>query len=89
MKKTTPLLPGYHLTEITKGTLGELSKIREELDEAFDAERQGVKIMLAVELSDLIGAVKAYSEKHLNLTLDDLIKMQQVTERAFKNKRRT
>ncbi|NJO48259.1 MAG: hypothetical protein HC840_00925 [Leptolyngbyaceae cyanobacterium RM2_2_4] len=55
--------PGYHLKEIKKGQPGELSKIQEELDEAFDAEDQGVKIMLAVELSDLIGAVEQYAEQ--------------------------
>lgn len=81
--------PGYHLTEIAKGTLGELSKIREELDEAVDAEQQGVKIMVAVELADMIGAIKAYAESKLGMSLDDLIAMQKVTERAFKNGRRT
>lgn len=80
--------PGYHLKEIKKGELGKLSKIQEELDEAFDAEAQGVKIMLAVELSDLIGAVESYAKKHLGLTLYDLIKMKQVTQRAFVNGRR-
>lgn len=81
--------PGYHLHEIKKGKLGTLSKIQEELDEAKDSELQGCKIMTAVELSDLIGAVKAYAEAELGLTLQDLIKMQEVTERAFKSGRRS
>lgn len=81
--------PGYHLREIKKGQLGELSKIQEELDEAFDAEEQGVKIMLAVELSDLIGAVEQYAIQKLGLTLEDLIKMKDVTRRAFENGRRS
>lgn len=81
--------PGYHILAIKKGKLGSLSKIQEELDEAVDAEQQNCKIMVAVELSDLIGAVKHYSETHLNLTLDDLIKMQKITERAFKSGRRS
>lgn len=80
--------PGYHLKEIKKGELGQLSKIQEELDEAFDAEEQGVKIMLAVELSDLIGAVELYAQKHLGFTLDDLIAMKEVTQRAFLSGRR-
>lgn len=75
---------GYHKREIKKGVLGELSKIEEELEEAKDALEQGVKIMLLVELSDLIGAIKAVAEKQ-GVTLEDLIKMQEVTERAFKS----
>lgn len=66
----------------------ELSKIKEELEEAIDAEQQGVKIMVAVELSDLIGAVRHYANKHLGITLEDLIKMSDVTERAFRSGRR-
>lgn len=81
--------PGYHILEIKKGKLGTLSKIQEELDEAVDAEQQNCKIMIAVELSDLIGAVKNYAETHLNLTLEDLIQMQKITERAFKSGRRS
>ena len=42
----------YHLTEIAKGVLGELSKIQEELDEVKDAENQQNKIMIGCELSD-------------------------------------
>src|SRR5690349_11874380 len=33
---------GYHKAPIAKGELGQLSKIQEELDEAKDAEAQGV-----------------------------------------------
>lgn len=77
-------MAGYHLKKIKKGTLGELSKVREELEEAEDAQEQGVKIMLLVELSDMIGAIKAVAEKN-GSTLEDLIKMQKVTERAFKS----
>ena len=29
---------GYHVKEIQRGTYGELSKIKEEVDEALDAE---------------------------------------------------
>ncbi len=80
---------GYHLTEIPKGELGELSKIQEELSEAVDSESQGVKIMTLVELSDMIGATEAYLEKHHNgYSITDLLDMSAVTKRAFINGRR-
>lgn len=77
-------MAGYHLRKISKGVLGELSKVKEELEEAEDAQAQGVKIMLLVELSDMIGAIKAVAEKN-GSSLEDLLAMQQVTERAFKS----
>lgn len=81
---------GYHTSYIPKGTLGELSKIREELLELEDAARQGVVIMELVELSDLIGAISLYLEgHHPSIGVDDLIKMSEVTKRAFRNGTRT
>ncbi len=78
-------MAGYHINEIKKGVVGELSKIYEEVEEIKDAEQQGVDIMLLVELSDLIGAVQLYLEKHHpSVQLTDLIKMSEVTQRAFK-----
>lgn len=78
--------PGYHIHQITRGNYGYLSKIREELDEAFDAELQGCKLMCLIELSDMIGAVEGYLEKfHPGTSLQDLIDMKNVTRRAFKN----
>jgi len=85
----TNFLPGYHVTEIEKGVLGELSKIREELDELFDAREQEVRIMELVELSDLYGAIEAYvHDKHPGISMDDLKAMSAVTKRAFANGRR-
>lgn len=82
--------PGYHLKPIAKGVLGELSKIREELDEAVDAQEQGVAVMVLVELSDLVGALEAYlAQHHPGTTLEDLQKMAAVTRRAFQSGRRT
>lgn len=52
---------GYHLRKIPKGVLGEESKIIEEWLEFLDAEEQGSKIMMMVELADMYGAVEAYS----------------------------
>lgn len=81
--------PGYHLKAIEKGVLGEASKVREECEEFLDAVQQEVKIMALVELSDLVGAVRAYLLKHHpGVTIDDLQAMNRVTERAFRNGRR-
>ncbi len=77
---------GYHITQIQKGVFGEPSKIFEEIDEFDDALRQGVKLMALVELSDMLGAVKGYLAKHHpSLTIDDLLAMSEVTQRAFEN----
>ncbi len=78
---------GYHLTEIQKGKLGEISKIQEELEELKDAELQESKVMISVELSDLYGAIEAYAVKH-GLTMDDLKKFSTITKRAFINGKR-
>ena len=82
-------LPGYHLARIEKGELGELSKIREELEEALDADVQDASVMVLVELSDMMGAVQAYLEKHHpSISVDDLVKFSRITKRAFVNGRR-
>jgi hypothetical protein len=84
-----PFVPGYHTSPIRKGVLGKISKIREELDELEDAERQGIRVMMLVELSDLIGAIEHFlSASFPTMTLDDLVKMKNATERAFENGRR-
>jgi hypothetical protein len=81
--------PGYHVKEIPKGTLGEVSKIQEEVLELQDAVDQGIKVMQLVELSDLVGAVKLFLEKHhQGVTIWDLNLMSNVTQRAFRNGRR-
>jgi len=81
--------PGYHLTDIPKGEIGESSKILEEVLELQDAEAQEAKIMALVELSDLMGAIALYLEKHHPSTsIDDLIRMSRITRRAFENGRR-
>jgi len=63
----------FHTKEIQKGIYGELSKIKEELDEAYDAEEQGQDLMLLIELSDIIGAVEGVSKKY-GFTLEQLMK---------------
>lgn len=81
---------GYHLAQITKGELGEPSKIKEEFEEFLDAVKQNAKIMAVLELADMLGAMKAYLEKHHpGTTLDDILKMMSITERAFRNGHRS
>lgn len=79
----------YHLKKINKGKVGELSKVYEEVEEVQDSEQQGVDLMVLVELSDVIGAIESYLEKyHPSVGINDLIKMSDVTKRAFKSGRR-
>lgn len=80
------VMAGYHSIEITKGVIGELSKVREELNEAYDADAQNNPIMVILELSDMIGAIRCYLEKHHpTLKLNDLVTMADATNRAFQS----
>lgn len=81
-----PKSPGYHKTEISRGTYGEANKIMEEASEFADAVYQGSSIMALLELSDLYGAIEGYLEKyHPSVTMTDIEIMSQITKRAFKN----
>lgn len=81
--KTNPTHP-FHLTQIPKGQLGEFSKIKEELLELEDALQQNCRIMALVELSDMLGAMRHFLSNHFpGFTLDDLLKMNQLSERAI------
>lgn len=83
-------MSGYHLREIPKGVLGQLSKIYEEIEEVKDANEQDNPIMVLLELSDVIGAIESYlGTYHPNLGIDDLIKMSEATQRAFRSGART
>jgi hypothetical protein len=89
-KKQNQLKPGYHLREIPKGIIGESSKLLEEILELQDAELQDASIMALVELSDLVGAIQHYLEKHhASTSIEDLIIMSKITRRAFDNGRRS
>jgi hypothetical protein len=82
--------PGYHINPIPKGVVGESSKILEEVLELQDAESQNASIMALVELSDMIGAVELYlARHHPSVSLDDLIVMSRITQRAFRNGHRS
>lgn len=82
--------PGYHLAQISKGVVGESSKIKEEVAEFLDAESQGSRVMVIIELSDLLGAVETYIEKQkLGVAVEDLLIMSRITQRAFRNGHRS
>jgi len=75
----------YHSREIQKGVFGEVSKIREELEELEDSEDMGVKIMSMCELSDLYGALEEFAQRRYNLSMDDLKMMSDRTREAFRD----
>lgn len=80
------ILSGYHQSNITKGTVGELSKIYEEIDEVKDADLQKCKLMVLQELSDTVGAISHYLDvHHPSISIYDLIEMAQITKRAFEH----
>lgn len=66
----------YHNRTIPRGVVGEVSKIQEEVLELLDAEEQGLKIMQALEVSDILGACKCYVEENLKgISFDDCLAM--------------
>lgn len=77
---------GYHVRSIKKGQAGEISKIREEFEELLDAIEQGTTLMALLELSDMIGAITLYLNKHHpSISVYDLIKMADRTRSAFED----
>lgn len=77
---------GYHMREIKKGEFGEISKIEEEFEEFKDAVDQCNPVMALTELSDMMGAIEAYLEKHhSSILLNHLIIMNNATKRAFRD----
>lgn len=74
------LRTGWHIQDLgPKGTLGEVSKIEEELLEYEDACAQNLFLLRAFELSDLIGALAAFLWQR-NIPFD----LAQPSERASK-----
>ena len=81
---------GYHKREIRKGFVGESSKIKEELDELLDAESDDDQVMALIELSDMVGAIQLYLEKHHpTITVEHLTKLARKTISAFREGKRT
>lgn len=62
----------YHLKHIEKGTLGEWSKVVEELEEFEDAIQQDAQLMALVELADLYGALDCFLSNKLNTTVQSV-----------------
>lgn len=75
----------YHIRNIERGEFGEASKIREEFEEFEDSMEQDNPVMGLVELADMIGAIEAFTLKHYNVSLDDLLVMKDATKRAFED----
>lgn len=75
---------GYHLKQIKKGIVGDISKLIEEIEEFKDAMDQNCRIMMEIELSDIYGALEELTKNH-NLTMEDLKTMSDITKRAFKD----
>ena len=82
-------MAGYHLRDIPRGAFGEVSKITEEYEEFLESLEQKNPIMAMVELSDLIGAIEGYAEKHFKISLEDILALKNATQRAFKSGCRT
>lgn len=74
---------GYHKRKIKKGKLGEISKITEEYEELMDGVEQENPVLILCELSDLLGAIEAYSETKHKISLKNLLKMKELTKGAF------
>ncbi len=80
---------GYHNRIIQKGVYGEISKIREELEELEDAAAQGNKIMELCELADMWGAMRKYLQIHFpGIKMNHLHRMAKATRSAFQQGRR-
>lgn len=89
-KDDPPLVPlaevGYHVSLITEGAFGEVSKIEEELAEFKDALAQNCSVMALLELSDLLGAIEGWLDRyHPSIELSDLLSMTAITKRAFQS----
>jgi hypothetical protein len=74
---------GFHRRNIPKGEYGKRSKVREELEEAEDAEEQGINLLLLFELSDMIGAIGGVAES-LGWDLDDLVAFAKLRSKVIK-----
>ena len=53
---------------LTKGVVGDLSKVREELEEIEEALEQGDDMLVLVEVVDLLGAIHAFLLKRYGET---------------------
>lgn len=77
---------GFHNRTIPKGVYGQLSKVREELEEAEDSEEQNQPLMLQIELSDMLGAIRGVCETH-NWDFDSLLRFSELRSRVAKGEK--
>lgn len=76
---------GYHEKKVSKGVLGEASKIQEEFEEFMEVHNRDCKVLELCELSDLVGAIDHYLRKHHpSIKIKDLEWMAVLTESAFR-----
>jgi hypothetical protein len=76
----------YHKKEISKGKIGEVSKILEEVQELQDAFQDGDRILQLIELSDIVGAIKCFLENYFNdFSIEELIYFANKTNESFKD----
>lgn len=76
---------GYHTSDIPKGKAGEFSKIEEEFFEAKDAFETKNPVMLLLELSDMVGAIERFLDRHYpGIDLDDIVTQAKLTNEVFK-----
>lgn len=72
----------YHTTPIKKEQPGTLEKLREEVEEAIDAAKQGSRIMVGVELADCQLALNQ-AARAWGLARTDLETFAAITSRAY------
>lgn len=78
---------GYHTQFIPKGEYGEFSKVEEEFEELKDAWLNRESSVLSVcELSDLYGAMEAFAEKTLHMSMSEVIKFSELTKEVYQNR---
>lgn len=78
---------GYHTIFIEKGEYGEFSKVKEEFDELKDAfENRKSNVLAICELSDLYGAMEAFAEKTLHISMSEVVKFAELTKEVYKNR---
>jgi hypothetical protein len=74
-KKPVVKKMSFHEREIPRGKYGEVSKILEEVYEALDSDERNHRLMLLIELSDIVGAVEGVLlHKKFGHSVEDLIK---------------
>lgn len=81
--------PGYHLRDIPRSPHGTAGKVVEEAMELAEAAEQSVSIMELCECADVVSALRGYLRaQHPHVSFGDIVKMADVTERAFASGRR-